>query len=55
MSTAEIAKLEDAGRASAAYESEVYVGEVDSRFILRSVTPMLGIVVLAAALLFAFW
>ena len=55
MSIAEIAKLEDAGRASMAYESEVYEDGSNFGFILKSVTPMLGILVVAAALLFAFW
>ena len=55
MNTAEIARLEDAGRASMAYESEVYLGQANFGFILRAVAPMLGILVIAAAVLFAFW
>ena len=55
MNTAEVARLEDAGRASMAYESEVYVGQTNFGFILRAVAPMLGILVIAAAVLFAFW
>lgn len=55
MNTADIARLEDAGRASMAYESEVYEAEANFGFILRAVTPMLGILVIAAAVLFAFW
>jgi len=55
MNTAEIARLEDAGRASMAYESEVYEGPANFGFILKAVTPMLGILVVAVAVLFAFW
>jgi hypothetical protein len=51
MSTAEIARIEDA----MAYESEVYDASASFGFILRAVTPMLGILVLSAAVLFAFW
>ena len=39
MSTAEIAKLEDAGRATMAYAPEVYEGESNLGFMLRAVTP----------------
>jgi hypothetical protein len=55
MNTAEIGRLEDAGRAAMAYEPEVYAGHADFGFMLRAVTPMLGILVIAAAVLFAFW
>jgi hypothetical protein len=55
MKTAEVARLEDAGSASMAYESEVYVGQANFGFILRAATPMLGILIVAVAVLFAFW
>jgi hypothetical protein len=55
MNTAEIATLEDAGRASVAHESQVYEGRASFGFILGAVAPMLGILVIAAAVLFAFW
>jgi len=52
MSIAEIAKLEDASRATMAYEPEVYVGESNLGFMLRAVTPAIGLLAIAAALLF---
>ena len=52
MSTAEIAKLEDAGRATMAYEPEAFEGESNFGFMLRAVTPAIGILAIAAALLF---
>lgn len=52
MSTAEIAKLEDAGRATMAYEPEAFEGDSSFGLILRTLTPAIGILAIAAALLF---
>jgi hypothetical protein len=52
MSTAEIAQLEDAGRAAMAYEAEPFESESNFGLMLRAVTPAIALLAIAAALLF---
>jgi hypothetical protein len=53
MSTAEIAKLEDAGRASMAPDAEVFQADADFGFVMKAMVPAFGILMIAAALLFS--
>lgn len=52
MSTAEIATLEHAGRSAMVYSPEVYEGDNQLGLVLRALIPAIGILAVAAALLF---
>lgn len=52
MSTAEIATLEHAGRSAMAYSPEVLEQESRLGLLVQALTPALGILAVAAALLF---
>jgi hypothetical protein len=51
MSTAEIARLEQASRVAMVSESDAYDGEVTMGEYLRAISPVIGIVAAAVALI----
>lgn len=52
MTQAEISTLEHAGRSAMAWSPEGYDGETHYGYVLRALTPAIGILAIAATLLF---
>lgn len=53
MTQAEISNLEHAGRSAMVWSPEGYDGETHYGYVLRALTPAIGILAVAATLLFA--
>jgi hypothetical protein len=53
MTQAEIRTLENAGRTAMAWVPEGYDGETHYSYVLKALTPAIGILAIAATLLFA--
>ena len=53
MTHADVKALENAGRTSMAWSPEGYDGETHYSYVLKAMTPAIGILAIAATLLFA--
>jgi hypothetical protein len=53
MTRAEIATLENAGRAAVAWAPESYDGDIHFDYVLKAIAPAIGILAVAATLLLA--